>query len=245
MPFVASSIGSGSNNTAGTTYAFQVGGNFSPNAMAVLCVSYDNSGTNGADPYTSIQDSLGNTWTSRQNVLNDPGTANAGVTLRIFTSNLSNGRLQSTSSVTMSFGISTTAKSFVIMQISSSLISERVEYVSGGTATGASTTGSVTGFVSNSNLIIGAVGREANTTRNADTDTTNGSWSSAQAIGVGTTTAGNEIISQRKLVTASGDQTYNPTFGTSADWGAAFIVVRLSPSSGVRFIQWISSNDDY
>jgi hypothetical protein len=68
--------------------------------MAVLCLAYDNSGASGADPYNSISDSLGNTWTSRQAALYDPGAASAGVALRIFTTNQSAGTLTTGSTVT-------------------------------------------------------------------------------------------------------------------------------------------------
>lgn len=72
----ARQVGTGSRNTGSeSTYAITPNQQINAGEMAVLAVSYDNSGTNGADPFSSIADSLGNQWYSFTSNLQDPGAA--------------------------------------------------------------------------------------------------------------------------------------------------------------------------
>ena len=67
-------------------------------------------------------------------------------------------------------------------------------------------------------IVIGCAGGEGNSTRTGDADTTNGTWSTAQQVGFGTTTSAQQVISQFKVqTTTASTQTYNPTFATSHD----------------------------
>lgn len=65
----------------------------------------------------------------------------------------------------------------------------------------------------------------------ADADTTNGSWSAAtpQLASGGTTTAAVKLITQFKIVTATGNQTYNPTNSTTAD--SVAIALTFAPAA--------------
>src|ERR1051326_8772503 len=102
--------GQNSTNTAGqTSLALSPASNFNAGKMAVLCVAYDNAGSGGSDPFSSISDTKGNTWTPRQNVLNDPGAASAGQCLRIFTTMQDVGTLTTGDTITVSFGSTTVA----------------------------------------------------------------------------------------------------------------------------------------
>lgn len=218
MALVGSNIGTGGNTTAATSIAIVPPANFTANSLAVLALAYDNSGTQGADPYTSITDNAGNTWTSRANGLNDPGAASAGSTLRIFTSFVSS--LTTSNTITVSFSASTTAKSWTLTQFTSNTANFIASYLSAGTSTTGSTTtpSSNAQSVTNGNAIFGALANEGNATITADSDTTNGSWSTQQTVNNGTGTSGMQVASQYKIVNATGNQTYNLTLSAAGDW---------------------------
>lgn len=225
MPLTGTNRGTGGNTTAGTNITITPASNFSSSTMAVLAIAYDNSGGGGADPYSSITDSVGNTWTPRINVLNDPGAASAGSTLRIFTSNMTTA-LTTANTITVSFSSSTTAKSWTLSEIAAGT-NFIVEYVTGASATGTSTTPTITSSsITSGNLILGAMGNEGNATITADSDTTNGTWSTQQTINNGTGTSGMQIASQYKVTTGTGTQTYNLTLSASGDWCIGWIEVR-------------------
>ena len=215
MALVGTNRGVSGNATAATSLTVTPASNLTAGAFAILCVAYDNSGASGADPFTTITDSVGNTWTSRVNVLNDPGAASAGAALRIFTSKITT--LTTANTITVNFGSSTTAKAWTLTEVVSNtgLVPT---FVNGtGTAQTTATPTITTSSITIGNLVLGAAGGEGNGTRTADADTTNGTWSTQQQTGFGTTTGGQEITSQFKVVTATATQTYNPTFSASTD----------------------------
>jgi hypothetical protein len=233
MALVGSNIGTGGNTTAATTIAIVPPSNFSSNTLAVLALAYDNSGTGGSDPYSSITDNAGNTWTSRANGLNDPGAASAGSTLRIFTSLVSN--LLTTNTITVTFGSSTTAKSWSLTQFSSNTLDFTANFLSAGVSTtGSSTTptSSITS-VTNGNAIFGAMANEGNATITADSDTTNGTWSTQQTQNNGTGTTGMQVASQYKIVNATGNQTYNVTLSATGDWVVCNITIQEVASANL------------
>lgn len=234
MALIATNVNNGGNTTAATTIVCSVGLAIPTTSLPVLCIAYDNTGTSGADPWSAITDSRSNTWTSRQAALNDPGLADAGSCLRIFTGALSL-QLAPADNITVTFGtFSVTAKAWVLLAVASDA-EGTVAYVTGGTATGSSTAPSVTsGSIAKQDLIVGAIGGEWGTTQGitADTDTTNGAWSTSQTNSQGTTTSGQGINSQWKTVQAAGAQTYDNTLSLTADWCAAWI--ELSESGSVK-----------
>jgi hypothetical protein len=71
-----------------------------------------------------------------------------------------------------------------------------------------------------------------------DGDTTNGTWSTQQtATSTGDATAtGLSIFSQRKIVTATATQTYNPTMGDSNDMCLGWIELNQSAGGGAGLI---------
>ena len=218
MALVGSNIGTGGNTTAATTIAIVPPANFSTDSLAVLVLAYDNSGGAGADPYSSITDNGGNTWTSRANGLNDPGAASAGSTIRIFTARVVS--LQTTNTITVTFNSSTTAKSWTLTQFTSNVSGNLANYLSATTATtGATTAVAGTAFsITNGNAILAGVANEGNATITADSDTTNGTWSTQQTQNNGTGTSGMQVASQYKIVNATGNQTYNVTLSAAGDW---------------------------
>lgn len=228
MALTGTDRGSGSTNTGSqSTLVVTPASNLAAGSLAVLCVAYDNSGTLGADPFASISDNsgAGNTWTSRQAPLNDPGAANAGHVLRIFTCRLK-AALTTSQSITVDFGgVTTVARSWTLMEVTGAAGMGAI-YQTGANGTGSSTTPSITsGSITNGDMIIAAMGAEGNAAITGDSDVSNGSWSTQQTSGVGTTNAASEISSQRKVVTGNGAQTYNLTI-TSADWCIAWIQLR-------------------
>lgn len=225
MALTGTNRGTGGNTTAATSIAITPASNFSSGSMAILAIAYDNSGGGGADPYSSITDSVGNTWTSRQNALNDPGAASAGSTLRIFTSNMSTA-LTTANTITVNFGSSTTAKSWTLTEIAAAA-NFIPEYATGNVATGSNTTPTITSTsITSGNVILGAMANEGNATITADSDTTNGSWSTQQTINNGTGTSGMQVASQYKITTGTGTQTYNLTLSATGDWSIGWIEIR-------------------
>lgn len=223
MALTGTNRGTGGNATAATTIAISPASNFTAGSFAILALAYDNSGTQGADPYSSITDSVGNTWTSRQNALNDPGAASAGSTLRIFTSTIST--LTTANTITVTFGTSTTAKSWSLSEVTAA-VDFAPSYVTGAVATGSTTTPTITsGSITSGNMIFGAMANEGNATVTADSDTTNGTWSTQQTVANGTGTGGMQVASQYKVTTGTGTQTYNLTLSATGDWAIGWIEI--------------------
>lgn len=217
--------GTGGNATAATSLTVTPASNFAAGEMAVLCVAYDNAGSGGSDPFATISDSHGNTWTSRLNILNDPGAASAGTVLRIFETPQDVGTLTTGSSITISFGaVSVTAKVWTLQQITASV--GVPQYVTGGGTTGSGTAPTVTtSSIPSGDAVIGAVAIESGTTQ-TETGDQDGTWSAQQVSEIGSTTSGQVITSQRKIVVSAGTSTYNPTFGISGDFAIGWIQIR-------------------
>lgn len=234
MALTGTDRGSNATNTGGqSTLVITPGSNFAARSWAVLCAAYDNSDTNGADPYSSIADSVGNTWTSRINSLNDPGAANAGVALRIFTSDMSVAKLTTGNTITITFTTTTVARAWALHEVLPGA-NGKVSYVTGNQETASTATPTITtGSITSGNMVVAAVGREGNEAPTGDGDSSNGSWSSLLGGRVGTTTSGAQVVSQRKVVTGTATQTYNPTFGgTSRDGCEAYVVLAEVAASG-------------
>lgn len=214
MAITGASRGQNSNNTAGTSFTFQPASNFAANSWAVLVMAYDNAGSAGADPFSSITDSLGNTWTSRIRALYDPGAASAGATLAIVSTDMSVGTLTTAAFITASFTNNTTAKAWALHEIIPTDSTKRINFVTSNNATGSSTatpTVTTVSSITNGNMIIGGGAAESTNLWVGDADTTNGTWSTHQSASVGTGTSGMAVTTQRKVVTATATQTYNPT----------------------------------
>jgi hypothetical protein len=109
-------------------------------------------------------------------------------------------------------------------------------------AIGAGFTGSGTAHsaaavsVENGYTIFGATALEQTTAATADSDTTNGSWSSAytRAASTGTQATSQSITSQQKTVNATGNQTYNTSSGSTRDWAVNTII--FAPTLAKRII---------
>lgn len=199
--------------------------NFTANTFGVLAIAYDNAGTQGADPYTSITDNAGNTWTSRFNGLNDPGAASAGATLRIFSANIAS--LTTVQQITINFSATVTAKAWILYEFSSNTSGFTAGFLSANTPTTGSATAVATSSVTvnNGDAILGAVAYEDSGAYTGDSDTINGTWSLPNNPSIGTGTSAMSLAGQYKVVNATGTQTYNITLPTAADWVAGSIIV--------------------
>jgi hypothetical protein len=225
MALTGTDRGTGGNTTTSTTLTISPASNFTPGTLAVLCVGYDNSASGGADPFTSIADNAGNQWTSRIASLNDPGAALAGACLRIFTAYI--GKLLTTDTVTITLNTTTPSKAWTLMQVAAAA-AFTAEYVTSGQATGSTLNPSLaTSSIPVGDMTIGAVAAATTSGASADTDTLNGSWSTAQAGTAGNATSASNIqtISQRKVQTTTPSaQTYNLTLA-AATWCEAWVEV--------------------
>lgn len=226
MALLGTNRGVGSNAVSATTVAIVPGTNFTAGSLAVLAVAYDNAGAQGADPYVSISDNSGNAWISRLNALNDPGAANAGSALRVFTSPV--GTLTTATTITITFGSNTTNKTWTLTEFVSDTDGGFVDFNNWNSVTGSNTTPSIpiTVSIETGDAILGAFGSEGIATITPDSDTLNGTWSTQQNTSVGTGTGGTEVASQYKIVTAPGSQTYNLTLSATGDYCIGYILLR-------------------
>lgn len=200
-----------------TTTAVSPASNFTPGALAVLCASWNNSESGGSDPFSSIVDNLGNTWTRRTTALYDPGAANAGIVGGIFTCPQDVAPITTSTVITLTFSTNVAASSGTFREMASD--AGLVEFVTGDVNAGANTdTPTVTtSSIASGHAVVGALHAEINlSSLTGDADTSNGSWSAAQKNGTGVGAAAAATLSQYKVTTGTATQTFNPTL-TAAD----------------------------
>jgi hypothetical protein len=221
MAITGTDRGTGTHNTGSTTFVCSPGSTIPVGSAGILVVALDNAATGGTagNVPSSVTDSVGNVWTRQQNPTYDPAGASAGVETACYVCESLVTQLTSANNVTLNLGSTTTAKAFAFHEATPTDATKKISYVGGAAGTGAGTGSPV--FASNpsitsGNMIIGWGGAEQTDTWTGDSDTTNGSWSAQQHAGVGSGTSAMSITTQRKVVTATGTQTYGPTL-TSAD----------------------------
>lgn len=227
MSLTGNNRGTGGNNTGASSLTLTFPQAIAAGLLGVICLALDNAGSGGSTAVApaSANDSVGNTWTRRQSAIHDPGAASAGVELAIYTCDV-NVAITTSTTLVFNWGTTVTAKALGIHDVSSDNPLKRPRYKTGGVGTGA-TTGTpsvITGSITNGNVVVGAGGAESASTWTGDADTTNGTWSAQQAVGFGTGNSGMSATSQRKVVTATATQTYNPTL-TSVDCILAWIEI--------------------
>lgn len=232
MALTGTDRGTGKHQTSASSFTLNPGSNFTAGALAVLCIAADNSSTGGStNNISSVTDSLGNLWRARQLPIFDNGSASAGVQGGIFTTDQSAGTLQTGTTVTVSFGAATVAKTWTLMEVTAAAGSQAL------VLTGANATGQAgvpaptvtTGTIEVGDMVIAMVAMEAGTTQTltSDADTTNGTWSAAQYNEIGSSSSGSAIGSQRKVqTTTASTQTFNPTLGLPCDLICSWISVR-------------------
>lgn len=233
MALTGTDRGSGADNaSSATTFTLSPASNFTAGAFAVLCIAADNSATGGSsNNIDSVTDSLGNTWRARQRPIFDNGAASNGVQGAIYTTHQTAGTLQTSTTITVTFGANTTAKSWTLMEVTAAA-GYQPYVVTGENGTGAASTTLptvTTSTIQVGDMVVGMVAMEAGTTQTCttDTDTTNGTWSAIQYAEVGSTTSGSAIGSQRKVqTTTASTQTFNPVIGLACDLICSWISIR-------------------
>lgn len=232
MALTGTDRGTGKHQTSASSFTLNPGSNFTAGALAVLCIAADNSSTGGStNNISSVTDSLGNLWRARQLPIFDNGSASAGVQGGIFTTDQSAGTLQTGTTVTVSFGAATVAKTWTLMEVTAAAGSQAL-VLTGANATGqpgSSGPTVTTGTIEVGDMVIAMVAMEAGTTQTltSDADTTNGTWSAAQYNEIGSSSSGSAIGSQRKVqTTTASTQTFNPTLGLPCDLICSWISVR-------------------
>jgi hypothetical protein len=227
-----SNRGSGTHNTGATSFTLSPTSNFASGSTAVLCVAADNSSSGGTtNDFTTVTDTLGNTWTRQQNPVFDNGAASAGVQGAIYTSELTSA-LQTGTVITVNFGSSPVAKTWTLTEVAPAA-GKVARYRTGGTkaagATGTAATSGASASVNVGEVLVNAIFIEAGTTQTCtgDSDTTNGTWSTLQYAEIGSTTSGSCIASQAKLqTTTASTQTHDVTLGISSDYHSAYAIIQ-------------------
>lgn len=190
--------------------------------VLVVVIGADNNGISGVSSISSVTDSASNSYTLQSSTTNSPSaTAADGVTLAFYTTTL-NAALNS-GSVTVNLSPNTAEVGVLVWRVVPA-VNERIDVSEvGAGATGTGTSHTITsGSVGINSVVIGGVGIESSSgTITGDSDTTNGTWSSAYQQ----TQSNIKVSSQYKAVTATATQTFNGT-NTSSDWAANYLVLR-------------------
>lgn len=233
--------GTGTGSASSTTFTFSPASNFSAGTMAVLVIAADNPAS--GENFTSVTDTLGNTWTEQNTCVQDPAGAGAGVQGAFYTTLQNGGTLQTSTVITVTYGANTPAEAYTLMEVAPSG-GNVVEFVTFGDGTGSSTSTPTvtTGTITNTNMVIGGLFNEQGTgqTVTEDGDTTNGTWSTQQTNEVGTTDTGMTVASQRKVVTSTATQTYNLTLGVASDVILGWIEVREVSGTSIKTVMGLA-----
>lgn len=220
MSLTATNRGLGGNNVAATSFTGVIPAtDFVVGSLGVLLITTDNAGAGGSVAVcpTSFTDSKGNTWTLRVSGIYDPGAAAAGVELGIYSADIWTALLATdNANFTWAASVSVTAKNWAFVEFTSSI--GRAVALAGAVNVGSATASPTvtTTSIPLGNAVVAVGGSESGDTWVTDSDTTNGSWTTFRHRASGTGLTGMSMVTQQKIVTATGTQTYNPTL-TSAD----------------------------
>jgi hypothetical protein len=190
-------------------------------------VGFDNTGTS-TPTVSSIAKPAGevNSWVKVTEHASSTATPNAGMRGEMWCIATTVAWPATTYAITFSATI--TAKTAIVDEFSGCTTTLRGT-AGTGTATGGSPTSTTGGTAPvTGDLVLGGAAFESNAVPTGDADTSNGSWSTAnaQATSSGGATANCSVIGQYKIVTGGGHQTYNPT--RANDCGSC--VVALIPT---------------
>jgi hypothetical protein len=238
-PSKVSDRGSTQNITSQGSTTVSLTGNTTVGNVMIARVAVDNSGTNGARPGLTVADDRSNTWTVVQGGLADPGAANAGSAVYIAYCRVDT-QLVTSDLVTFTWGTAATAKAIVLEEWSGVHAATPLAPITPVTNSGsgtAMTVGPIAPTAANQ-MVYTALSTEGPTgdTAPSDSDTTNGSWVSLTRLSTGSGTAASNqtVAGQYKLVTASGNQTWDATI-TNRDWAAVAVVFHGGSSAQVSW----------
>lgn len=234
MAITATARGTAARSTgASTTFTFSPASNFGA-GVAVLAVAMDNSIADGTAQVTfTCADSIGNTWTRRVTGVRDPASGGDGVEYSIWETAQSSGTLTTGTVITLTFGTAVDAIAVTMTEMAGTGIA----YSASGVGTGSSTASPTvtTSSLASGDGVVGVCFNERGSSQvvTYDSDTTNGSWATNQTSQTAASGAGGmTCVSQVKVTTGAGTQTYNPTFGTSTDTICGWISYAESGGGG-------------
>lgn len=192
-----------------------------------LACAADNAGASGVSSTSaSITDAAGNTWARLAETNRTGGVAGDGTTDSIWQGLITSALVAAT--VTINFSPNTTSKAangYVVTPGAGEVVN-LIAVGPGVTGNGTTfSTGNVS--VESGQTIIGAATVEHNGLLTADSDTTNGSWSTAlrDLANGGTVATSQSLITQYKTATGAGNQSYDPTVGSARDYAVNYIVI--------------------
>lgn len=225
---ISSYMGYATNGTSAATLTSAADVNASVGDLLVVLISADNAGTNGAASISSVSDSNGHTYTQRAKINRDPGSANQGITLGIYTTTVTSAMVNDT--VTVSFSPNTQYKTMAVYKITpDSGYTASVKFTDTGTTGNTSPIAYTSSSLDSGEILIAAYAGEnisfPSGTVTGDSDTTRGSWSTRDWLGMwdgGSNFFGNLVV-QYKTVTGTGTQTWNLSVSTAPDYAATTI----------------------
>jgi len=238
MALTFSNISSGSSTTASTNNSI-LNITAEINSWLLVSIAIDNSGINGtASLLDTITDTSGNIYTLLSKTNRTAGVSNDGTTLGIWlgriTTILNNGN------ITFNFSSDTSTKCYSIKKITVgnnewvTPISISNGFTGSGTAFSSSAISVISGYT-----IFGATAMESYSAITADSDTTNGSWSTAYSIIANNGsdhTLSQSLSTQQKTVTATGNQTYNTSTVSTRDWALNTIIFAPTRAKSIIFV---------
>lgn len=203
--------------------------------LILVAIHADNAGTSGVAAISSVTDSTGaNTYSSVVSRNQTSGAANDGLTVAIYSTVLASDWASATT-VTVNWSPNVTAKTIRVVVVTGS---DSTAYSTGtNSGSGATYDSNVTASLASGDLIFAAVGNESNTNPVADSDTTNGSWTTLASASGGGGGDATKMSSRDhyKVVTGAGTQQCNGSTGASTDWAVAYALYTVPAVAGVPY----------
>lgn len=198
--------------------------NCTAGATLILCISYNNSLVDAGDPFDSITDTYGNTWALRVSQLQSPNSiAGDGTVMRMYSSTQNISALTTSDSIIITFLEDIVVACSFLLQITSD---NSITYTdSSSTSFAADHLPTITSIsLTTNDIIIAAASSNNNSSKSADSDATNGSWSSEYTDQITSSGYSNQIISQYKIISGAGSQSYDPQLGSVFDTGEEIVI---------------------
>jgi hypothetical protein len=214
MAITVTAAGTATSTTSTATLAITTTAAMAVGDVIVVVVASDNNGASGANSVSSVTDGSSNVYRVDAHEIQDPGNAALGATIHFFVATCTTA-LASGGTITVNYSPNTLNKAAAVWRMtptSSSFKISRLATAVGGAAATANAT-VTTASLSSGDVVIGGLAIENNAATTADSDVSNGSWSTAQTA---TANGGSQALSmhvttQYKVVTGTGTQTYNLT----------------------------------
>lgn len=215
----------GENNDTTPDITLTPSGNLAAGSMAVLIIGGDNRQGNDVLLDGTITDTQGNTWTVQQQCSDNAGTTRTSVELYVATTNQDGGALTTSDTITVPIWDSNGYVVVGLWEVAGSVGTPTYKAGNKSVETNSDTVQITTDSITSEHALIAATCWEYSGTPTADSDTTNGSWSTQMYEQRGSFSSGVGIVSQYKVVTGTGTQSYDVTLPAAVSWYAAWIEV--------------------